>query len=183
MRGRSGFRRTRHGIEARFGAQEALVLRRLASQLVELLELGAAPVPGDPLEALVGMTAEELPPPGDEVLARLLPEGYRDDPESAAEFRRYTEPELRAAKRSALRGLVTGVPADGGRVILDEPAAQSWLLALNDLRLALGTRLGVTEDVHEEAAQLPPEDPRLVQLGVYEWLGGLQESLVRAVSL
>ena len=33
------------------------------------------------------------------MLARLLPDGYRDDPEAAGEFRRYTESALRSAKQ------------------------------------------------------------------------------------
>ena len=39
--------------------------------------------------------------PEDPVLARLLPDGYRDDPEAAGEFRKYTEPSLRSAKHQA----------------------------------------------------------------------------------
>ena len=37
------------------------------------------------------------------------------------------------------------MPARGGRVRLSPPDAQAWLRALNDVRLALGVRLGVTD--------------------------------------
>ncbi len=43
---------------------------------------------------LHGPVADTIPE--DPVLARLLPDAYRDDPEAAGEFRRYTEPALRS---------------------------------------------------------------------------------------
>ena len=47
---------------------------------------------------------------------------------------------------------------------------------LNDLRLALGTRLGVTED---EPADIDPADPRAQIWAVYCWLPTLQDGLVQ----
>ena len=61
-------------------------------------------------------------------------------------------------------------------------AAQDWLRALNDVRLAIGTVLGVTEDYPDELPGADPADPRSAYLGVYYWLGYLQDSLVRALS-
>ena len=60
--------------------------------------------------------------------------------------------------------------------------AQSWLQALNDVRLALGVRLGVTEEFEQQWQDLDPADPRTAAFEVYAWLGGVQESLVRALS-
>ncbi len=177
-----GFRRTRHGLEARFSRAEASVLRQLATELVALLETDAPPVPTDPLEALVGIAVGQTQRPADPVLARLLPDAYADDDQAATDFRRYTEPELRAAKRSALRTVATALGTDAAKVVLDPTTAQSWLSALNDLRLALGTRLDVTEDIYDEMESLAADDPRLPQLAVYEWLGGLEDSLVRALA-
>lgn len=176
------FRRTRHGLEIKLSRAEALMLRQLAEDLIQLLEASSPPAPVDPLEALVGMSLAPTPRPADPVLARLLPDGYRDDDDAAADFRRYTEPELRAAKRSALRTVTTGLSRDGGKTVLDPVTAQVWLTAINDVRLALGTRLDVTEDLYSEIDRLPPEDPRLAHLTVYEWLGGLEESLVQALA-
>jgi hypothetical protein len=68
--------------------------------------------------------------------------------------------------------------ADGHvRVTLDAASAQSWLRSLTDIRLALASRLGL-----EDPATEPPHagDDRYL-LAVYNWLGGLQWSLVRAV--
>ncbi len=57
----------------------------------------------------------------------------------------------------------------------------AWLGALNDLRLALGTRLGVEEDWAEQLAALDDGDPRALLLAVYDWLSWLQETLVRSL--
>jgi len=178
----AAFRRTRHGIEVKLSRGEALVLRQLAGGLLTRLEIDGTAATSDPLEALVGMALEPIPRPTDPVLARLLPDGYGDDEEAAADFRRYTEPELRATKRAALRAVVAAVPADGGRVALPGESAESWLRAINDLRLSLGTELDVSEDVYDEIDRMRHDDPRLPRLAVYEWLGYLEESLVRVLA-
>jgi hypothetical protein len=46
---------------------------------------------------------------------------------------------------------------------------------LNDLRLALGTRLGITED--DDHVVERPDDPRVV----YYWLTGIQDAVVQAL--
>ncbi len=116
------------------------------------------------------------------MLARLLPDAYRDDPEASGEFRRYTERDLRAGKVAAARTVLDTLPPAGGRVRLTEPESQAWLRALNDVRLALGTRLGVTEGFDEEAAEISAEDPRSAYIWIYQWLAYLQDSLVTALS-
>ena len=84
------------------------------------------------------------------MLARLLPDGYRDDPDAAGEFRKYTEPALRSAKHQAAQEMLDTLPDAGGRIQLTQDQALSWLKALNDIRLALGVRLGVTEEFEEQ---------------------------------
>ncbi len=137
------------------------------------------------LEALgldpLGLT-EDAGLPEDPALARLLPDAYRDDPDASSEFRRYTEKDLRAGKVAAAKTVLDTLPAGGGRISLSETEAQVWLRALNDIRLALGVRLGVTEDVAAEMAWMSSDDPRFGVLAVYDWLSGTQESLVRALS-
>lgn len=169
------FRKTRHGIETAPDEDEAGFLRRCALELVELL--GDPPeAEQDPLVALVGLSSD-TPRPEDPALARLLPDAYgRDDPEASAEFRRYTDADLRAGKRANAELVARMLPQHGGKVVLDREQADAWLGCLNDLRLVLGTRLEVTEDLDEDA--LPPADPRRQGLQVYGWLGWLQESLV-----
>jgi hypothetical protein len=118
--------------------------------------------------------------PEDPALARLLPDAYRDDPDAAGEFRRFTEQSLRSAKQESARIVLDTLPADGGPVKLSGEQAQSWLRALNDVRLALGVRLGVTEEFEEQWQELDPVDPRSAAFEVYAWLGGVQESHVAA---
>jgi len=166
-------------------AFEAQILWRLAEELLELLDDGRASAAGaasydDPLELLMDEGSSE--PPADPALARLLPDGYRDDPQAAAEFRRFTEPDLRHGKRAnaeAMLATLGDVAELGGRLTLDDAQAHAWLYALNDLRLALGTRLDITEDYGEQVDALDEDDPRRPVFAIYEWLTGVQDTLVR----
>jgi hypothetical protein len=176
------------GARARLAAAEASLLRSLVGQIMSLVESSPADNPArerdDDLAALEAMLhgpgADKIPE--DPVLARLLPDAYRDDPEAAGEFRRYTEPALRSAKHQAAQEMLDTLPDAGGRIQLTQDQALSWLKALNDVRLALGVRLGVTEDFEEQWARLKPDDPQWTAFEVYAWLGAVQESLVQALS-
>ncbi len=64
-------------------------------------------------------------------------------------------------------------------VDLTEDEAAAWLGALNDLRLALGVRLGITEDFDGD---VDPSDPNAPALNVLSYLGWLEENLVDALS-
>ena len=170
------FTRTRKGLQGNPSAGEAQVLRRCALDLLELLGEREAP-DQDPLAAMVGMPTGDPQVPEDPALARLLPDAYGDDdPEANREFRRYTDADLRARKRADAEVVARMLPEGGGKVLLDRDEADSWLGFLNDLRLVLGTRLEVTEDLDEDA--LAADDARLPALQLYAWLGWLQESLI-----
>jgi hypothetical protein len=137
----------------------------------------------DDLEKMFNETTAAPPEaPDDPVLARLLPDAYQDDPESAGEFRKYTESSLREAKKYFAQTLLETIPAKGGRVKLNADQARDWLRALNDVRLMFGVRLEVTEDFEDQLTSLDPKDPRLAAFEVYGWLGAVQESLVRAIA-
>ena len=181
------------GARAWLAAAEASLLRSLVGQVMALVEPEDYEEPGheEPgrdedaelaaLEAMVqGPGGDE--PPEDPVLARLLPDGYRDDPAAAGEFRKYTEPALRSAKHQAAREMLDTLPEEGGRIQLTQDQALSWLKALNDVRLALGVRLGVTEEFEEQWGRLKPDDPQWSAFEVYAWLGAVQESLVQALA-
>jgi hypothetical protein len=122
------------------------------------------------------MPPGEVEPPDDPVLSRLLPDAYRDDPAAAGDFRRFTDADLRAGKRANAQAVLASLPEGGGRLELDRDQADQWLGCLNDMRLALGTALDVTEELDPE--QLAEDDPRFQALHVYGWLGYLQESLL-----
>ena len=140
--------------------------------------------PPDPLDDLARLLGQSGPatPPDDPVLARLLPDAYREDTEAAGDFRRFTEQELRNGKAAAARTVLATLPEEGGRVRLSDEEAQVWLRALNDVRLALGVRLSITEDFEARVADLDPADPRSAYMWIYDWLTFLQETLVRALS-
>jgi hypothetical protein len=145
-------------IVARVDAAEAGVLGLLLDQLEQLLE------------------AEDLQ--NDPVVARLLPDGHRSDPQIAADYREMTESALRSGKTDDLAMVRATLPDGGGELRLDADQAGAWLRTSNDLRLALGTRLDITDDTE------PPDDvtsEEEQQLAVYYWLTGLQGSLVDAL--
>lgn len=182
----AGFRRARKGgVTVTFGADDERWLRHVLGQVLELIadddDSSAVDADDDPLAAALGIgTATSAPE--DPALARLFPDGYSDDAEASADFRRYTEPGLRATKRAGLRTALATLSAD--KVVLDREQADAWLRALNDARLVLGERLGVTEDWDEQVEALvadDPEDPRLAMFWAYDRLTYLQESLVQAM--
>ena len=179
------------GARAWLAEAEASLLRSLVGQVMTLVEPddaeGYDDDGKDQNDDLAAFEAEMHEPggdtiPEDPVLARLLPDGYRDDPEAAGEFRKYTEPALRSAKHQAAQEMLDTLPDEGGRIQLTQDQALSWLKALNDVRLALGVRLGVTEDFEEQWAKLKPDDPQWTAFEVYAWLGAVQESLVQALA-
>jgi hypothetical protein len=136
---------------------------------------------GDDLEAQLGLSSHaELP--DDPVLARLLPDAYSEDPQASAEFRRYTEETLRSGKVASAQTVLASLPAGGGEVRLSEPECQQWLRALNDVRLALSVRLGITDENEDLTEHLAADDPRSAYIWVYQWLAYLQDSLIEALS-
>lgn len=176
-----GFQRTLTGrIILRVDAVEKGLLTTLLEQLIEFV----APESGDdvdPLVALVGLDPDAQTPE-DPALARLLPDAFRDDPEAADEFRRFTERGLRESKVAQATTAIETLRRSGEKVTLSAADADAWLMALNDLRLALGTRIGITEEGIDDLAALPEDDPRGATFHVYDWLTYLQESLVQALS-
>ena len=190
-----GFQRRRGGgAVTTFTGLEADLLRSLASQLVELLrnERAAPTVSDDPLEQLLDFTGPTTEPE-DPVLARLFPNAYADDEEAAGEFRRFTEGTLREGKAGAAVAVIdaleeAGLPtelAEDGLVLdieLDAAAALTWLKSFTDIRLALATRLEVTEGDEDFWDSLSDDDPRTHVYAIYQWVGYLQETLVAALS-
>ncbi len=174
------FKRMRKGgVSVTFGADESTVLRHVLTEMIELLGADDS-AEDDPLAAAVGIgTSTKVPE--DPALARLFPDGYTDDPDAAADFRRYTEPTLRETKRSAAQTVLDTLGEPGVKHLLTPDQAVAWLAALNDVRLVLGERLGVTEDWHDELDEMPDDDPRAPVYAVYDWLTYLQETLVRAL--
>jgi hypothetical protein len=168
------------GVSVSFTEVEVTVLRQLLAELVELLGTRDDGRAQDPLAAMVGIgTATERP--DDPALARLFPDAYHDDPEAASDFRRYTEASLRQRKTAAARVALRTLDAGPGRRVLHRDEALAWLGTLNDLRLARGERLHITEDREAELADLAEDDPRAYAVAVYDLLTSMQDSLVHAL--
>ncbi|GAA2523586.1 DUF2017 domain-containing protein [Pilimelia columellifera subsp. columellifera] len=122
----------------------------------------------------------------DPVVRRLFPDVYPDAPDDSAEFRRFTEGELKTGKVDQAGAVLAGLPEREGEVSLDPEAADAWLRALTDARLAMGVRLGLDADTDlrvelDLAVDDDPGSSRVFQLSVYAYLGFLQESLLEAV--
>jgi len=138
--------------EIRLPDDEREMLRRLCSELRDLL------IAEDPS------------------IGRLYPDAYGDDAAASAEYARLMRDDLTAGHLEALETM----ERTAAETRLDGVQMTAWLGALNDIRLVLGTRLDVTEDLYETG--LPPGDPRGPQFALYQYLGYLQEQVVEAVA-
>jgi hypothetical protein len=153
------------------------------------------PTRADDLSGTGARPADELPdsprtgrraPEADPVLERLFPRAYLEpeDVERDAEYHRLVREDLLEAKLANL-DVVTSTLDRGTlslrrwTIELSEDEAGAWLGALNDLRLALGVRLGITEDFEGD---IDPSDPQAPALNVLSYLGWLEENLVDALS-
>ncbi|MBV9319908.1 MAG: DUF2017 domain-containing protein [Mycobacterium sp.] len=166
---------------------EAALLKNLASSVLGMLDEREFSSPPDELEQITGMKIGNAERPADATLRRLLPDFYAaneqggeaDDADSLnAALRSLHEPEIIEAKRHAAAEVLNTLPEDGGRFELTEQGANSWIAAVNDIRLALGTMLEITPDGPD---RLPDDHPLAPHLDVYQWLTVLQEYLVLAL--
>jgi len=146
-------RRTRKGeFELRLPEMERRALRSLPGQLRQLLEAN------------------------DPSVGRLFPPAYRDDPERQEEYERLVRDDLMAQR---LRGLeVMEQTLDARR--LDEEGVLAWLGALNDLRLVLGTQLGV--QVETDGEDVADDDPQAPVFALYHFLGWLESQVIDALA-
>jgi hypothetical protein len=153
------------------------------------LVVALAPEEVDVLRQLAGELTDlfENPQADDAARDRLFPHAYLDPTEedAEAEWQRLVHPDLVDQRLAALRLLVDTLPAStpsrGGRVEteLDEEQETAWLGVLNDARLALGSRLGVTEEY--DVDDVARDDPLYVAWNIYGWLTGLQGELVQVL--
>jgi Domain of unknown function (DUF2017) len=112
---------------------------------------------------------------GDPTLRRLFPPAYAE-PEREAEYRELTRAQLLTGRERALDLLAATVDRD--RLAPEE--ADSWLRALNDMRLVLGTALDVKEDLDWGA--IDTDNPHAPEYAMYGYLSWIQEQLVDATA-
>ncbi|MFQ6173052.1 DUF2017 domain-containing protein [Oryzobacter sp. R7] len=198
-----GFRRKGSGGEVRFAATldplERATIAGLMDQVHDLLDPADPEVGGDDdfsaIVAGLGMGVTVAPEDQvdldaaalerDPALDRLLPTANRVDDEAAAEFRRLTETGLRQRKAGALAEAAATLRHDD-RLRLSEAEARAFLVALTDVRLVLGERMGLRTDedletLERAATELEDDDPLGYALAVYDFLTWLQETLASAM--
>ena len=166
-------------------AHEAALLKNLVASMIGLLEERESSSPQDELEQITGMKTGNVGAAGQcdaaAAAARFLQAGRRRT-EAAdslnAALRSLHEPSIIDAKRIAAQQLLESLPDDGGKLELTEDAANAWVAAVNDLRLALGTMLDIQPNGPD---RLPDDHPLAPHLDVYQWLTVLQEYLVLAL--
>lgn len=209
-----GFQRRDGQLVAWLDVDERAVVAQLAEQVREIVApVGSAGGEGghagevDPFDAIVaglGTLSTDVGSPDperstgldeerDPALDRLFPAGHRGDPLEAREFRRLTEGSLRQRKADNLATLIRVVerpsanPADPDELALDEGEAVAAVVALTDVRLVMGERLGLRTDDDAErlervADELPEDDPAAFAVMLYDFLTWLQESLSRTLA-
>ncbi len=170
---------SRSGVEVVLDLEEIEVelLNSLIGQILELLHDPEQQEQIDPLAQLVGLDGPTVIS-DDPVLARLFPDAYPDDEANSADFRRFTQPDLQKQKITNGHVVRDDLAIFPGEHAIDPGNLNAWLLTLNDLRLALGTRIGLD---NETEVQLSDESLTPI-FGIYDWLTGLQGSLIDVIA-
>lgn len=197
---------------ARLDDAERELLASLLLQVLSIVAPPEAPASGDEFDRIMAQAGlehldadpagptssaatadgnEDLDDPDrDPALDRLLPDAHRDDPLVSAEFRRMAAPGLRARKAANLESAVAALARGGGRageeVRLDEAEAQSFAVALTDVRLVVGERLHLRTDADADRLELALakgalDDQAAWLVAVYDFLTWLQETLTQAM--
>ena len=111
---------------------------------------------------------------GDDLTVRLFPPAYANDPELNAEYTSMVRDDLLEGRLAALDGIEETIDATS----LDEAQLTGWMGVLNDMRLVLGTRLDIAEDMD------PPDDddPDAALYAVYDYLTHLVALIVDALA-
>jgi hypothetical protein len=131
------------------------------------------------VRALLVTMSEQLAPvlgPDEPMTRRLFPPAYPGRTEESAEskYRALVDNALVNHHRQAFAVVAATADAD----TLTEPELNAWLSAVGSMRLVLGTRLDVSEDM----APPDPEDPTAPEYALYELLGQLQYLLIEALA-
>jgi uncharacterized protein DUF2017 len=144
-------RRTRRGVfQLRLPAAEREILRFLPGQLREMLDAN------------------------DAATERLFPPAYGEDEEKSEEFAGLVRDDLMKGRLGSIEVMEATIDSES----LTEDELIAWLGALNDLRLVLGTKLDVTEDMHE----VPLSDPRAQAFALYGYLTWLVDQVVESLA-
>lgn len=165
------------GVRVHLDTHQAALLEQMIGELLVVLE--------EPTEGVDELdTQRHDPPPARQ---RLFPHAYLDPTEEQAEeeWQRMVHHDLVDGKRHNARALLSGLAGlsethGGLEGRLDGEQAEAWLGALNDIRLVLGARLDITDDV--DYSGLDPTDPDDAAMLAYGFLTHLTGELVEALA-
>ena len=206
-----GFKKRHGAYVAKLDAVERGLVVGLMEQVRELVEPAPVPEPsesaagGDEFDRIVAglggigmgisLAADDqvqlaggVPAPRDPALDRIFPTANREDDQIAAEFRQLTEQGLRTRKAANLDTAIAALAhLEDQKVTLDQAQAVALVIALTDVRLVLGERLGLKQDedlelIGEQVSSLEEDDPAVYALAVYDFLTWLQETLAHALA-
>ncbi|WP_029212799.1 MULTISPECIES: DUF2017 domain-containing protein [Arsenicicoccus] len=190
------FRRHGDRIVGHLDEDERELVASLLVQVGRLIRGMGPAIPdptGDPLtDAMAGLSAEPPRRQADPALRRLFPDARRDEgqqaEEEAQEFRRLTEMGLRQRKVATIDAAVSLLEHATDPEVLTLTTAQAGQLtvALTDVRLVLGERLGLRTDEDAEALeelveQYGEDHPHVQTAALYDFLTWIQETLAEAL--
>jgi hypothetical protein len=131
------------------------------------------------IRALLVTMTEQLSPvigPDEPMTKRLFPPAYLGDTdvESESEYRQLVDIALANHHREAMALMAKTAEAD----TLSEAELSAWLSAVGALRLVIGTRLDVSEDMEPPG----PEDETAPEYALYELLSQLQYLMIEVLA-
>ena len=145
------------------------------------VEMTLPPGEVEALSLLPGVLASIGREAGDPAAERLSVVAYPDDDEAQAEYGRLMAPELeRQRKRDRATVSSSLDAARRGPVELSIVEADSWLVVINEARLALASRLGI----EEEGWGLPADraDFPAPEMALLVYLTEVQDDLINALA-
>lgn len=126
------------------------------------------------LKGLAPRMREVFADEDDPVRGRLFPTAYPEDEERQTEYRLLAQGELMESHLAALATLEETLDAER----LDEEQLLAWMRALNEVRLVMGSRLGVTEDGEERRSA---DAGQSGAFAVYDYLTWLQGEIIESL--
>jgi len=150
------FSANRDGVELKLDPDESRLLKQLTTEYASLLR-------------------DERTGP---VRDRLFPAAY-DDAKDEAAYKDLIGESLEQHKLEALEAVTKRLSKRGRTVVtITDDDFEAWLQCITDMRLAIGTRVGVDEERMSE--HVSPRDPDANALAIIHWLAWLTEGLIEA---
>lgn len=112
------------------------------------------------------------------LLRRLFPPPYEDDEERNEGFAALAVPELIEKRRESLAVIRATIDSTS----LSEEELMAWMRSINDIRLVLGTLLGIEDDTHDAIEAIAADPEHRSTWIAYETLGAMLDAIVDALA-